>query len=949
MATRDVAVLDPHSSQPLKGIVVEARAASDGSFIKTARTNDQGIASFSLTVAATFHARTANTPPLYQIVIPIDQSWGPFWFNYLVDPAWAAIVASGEGSEGQSVKTPHGFTFNVYSTLAGATAAAITSASTSGEKTILVVSSITEQETDIGGLGSSASIIITSADRYAVTISATDQDLFDQDSTGGNTAGRLVFRNIGLIPSGGKAVLDINTANELKVLAFENCDFPAPGDAYMVRQDGSDRMQNIKLRVKHCTGALAGFYQVGGNGATFSPDSLEAFDNILALTAVWDGGAANAAPSESTRVQGGFYTITNGITTPADGPDEFHWSDLLINFAGDEALFTSPAASDTGNDWSFRNIVLRTTHVDSAFLNLGGGTAQSPHDNIYIHGIFGYSTVSPTGTFITVDADLTNVHVSDIHAPEWATVYDGPTMTPVVPINASTVELPQIGSPTYTHVEDMNTLFHSAGQLNGGAISDSGSQQIDVAAGQGAIRIDTNSLAQLKFFDWAAVVNQDITVDTIRYIGVEYNNGSPQVVIRTSENWNLTTDFPLGEVTREGSNLHITNVPWRVGDHARFMAERMHATAHIARDNFAGGLIFGESGTRGVTVTPGTFWVGLTDFDIAAINTDNGDDFDTYSSKAASDGLEAAGVSQWPNGQYDSGGTLTNLGNNKWANLWWYLELDGGLVMVYGTAQYVTQAQAEAETPPTTIPNRLHNHGTLSSRFIFQEGAATAAQILSPFTTMFLMAGVTDHGDLGGLADPDHRSISDADNPLVLAGSGVLKITWTGDDDFVQFAKTGFTQESDEVALIYDIKHYGGSSPGLGFNLNTARGDIDTPTALQSGDLVGGQFVFKGHTGAGWADGAMIEGVARENFLSGPNVAGTDLNFYVTPLGGASEVLMARLREDYLMIDIINELTADAGVTVDGLLIKDGKIAKYGPHTYYIPLGMDISGAPITP
>jgi hypothetical protein len=47
--------------------------------------------------------------------------------------------------------------------------------------------------------------------------------------------------------------------------------------------------------------------------------------------------------------------------------------------------------------------------------------------------------------------------------------------------------------------------------------------------------------------------------------------------------------------------------------------------------------------------------------------------------------------------------------------------------------------------------------------------------------------------------------------------------------------------------------------------------------------------------------------------------------------------------------DNLEELTADAGVTVDGLLIKDGKIAKYGPHTQYIPLGMDISGAPITP
>ena len=408
--------------QPFKRIQVTAIDTVTGKRT-TERTDLNGVVRISTDNEARIVVHT--TEP-YELLGLTAVGTGPFEYDYLVDLRWATMVANRHGTEGQSFTTFHGHPFEVYSTLTGATAAAITSASTSGEKTILVVSSITEGEIDIGGLGSSASIVIYGPDRYAVIITATaNDDIFDQDSTGGAIAGRLVFRNIGLAPATDKAVLDINTASELKVLAFENCNFTQSG-AYLVRQDGSDRMGNIKLRVRHCTGALAGFYQVGGTSVTMAPDSLEAFDNKLTLTAWWDGGSSNATPSESTRVDTGFYTITNGITTQGDGPDEFHWANLMINFAGNEALFTSPVNSDTGNNWSWRGIILRTTHVDGTFLNLGGGTAQSPHDNIYIQSIFGYSTVSPTGTFIKVDMDLTNVHVGDIHAPKWATLYSGP-------------------------------------------------------------------------------------------------------------------------------------------------------------------------------------------------------------------------------------------------------------------------------------------------------------------------------------------------------------------------------------------------------------------------------------------------------------------------------------------------------------------------------------------
>ncbi|KKM17780.1 hypothetical protein LCGC14_1672300, partial [marine sediment metagenome] len=257
-----------------------------------------------------------------------------------------------------------------------------------------------------------------------------------------------------------------------------------------------------------------------------------------------------------------------------------------------------------------------------------------------------------------------------------------------------------------------------------------------------------------------------ITNNSIRYIGVELNDpNDPQVVVRTTYNWNFNTDFPLGTVVNEGGTLHVQNAPWEVGDHASAMIQRTRGTAPIARDKEVGGIIFSESGTRRVVVSAGQLWRGLTAFVIAALDTDPGggaDTFDGYSSQ----GKEDTGIAQWPNTLYDNGsggtGSLQTMGNNKWANLWWYIELDTELVMVYGTAQYNTRAEAENEDIPSTLPDRLQVHGVLAARFIFQESAATSAEILSAFDTPFTPSGVTLHADLGTVTSDQHHAQSHA-------------------------------------------------------------------------------------------------------------------------------------------------------------------------------------------
>jgi hypothetical protein len=748
-------------------------------------------------------------------------SVGPFCFDYLVDKRWT-------GTEGQTFTFQNSTaSFDIYSTLAGATAAGITDAGVGGERTIMVCDSLSEVPIGIGGLGTSASIIITSVDRYAVVITAaTNSDIFTQDSSGGNIGGRLVFRNIGLRPQSGKAVLDINTSSELKVLAFENCDFPI-GGAYLIRQDGNDSMGAVKLRVRHCTGSLAGFYQVGGNSATFAPDSLEAFDNKLSLTAVWDGGSSNAVPSESVRVQGGLYTITNGVTTPGDGPDEFHWGELLINFAGDEALFTSPASSDTGNDWSFKNIILRTTHVDGVFLNLGGGTAQAPHDNIYIHGIFGYSTVSPTGTFITVDLDLTNVYVSDIHAPEWATLYSGPAITP-------SPAPPHLDFFNGTFVETLDADISEAGGVVTLSLQQEGTGDLTMRFSDGFSILDCTPAATI-----ALTVGSD-TSPQANYI---YVLQSTKVLTKSTSQWPATEHIKVAYYLIPSATFVSSNGPYiqqQWNDH-RMGADNMGHMAHTAeRERLTGARYFDGIDPNGTTSY--LTIVGAT----VDYKATSGVVFQLHRHASAAVDTSAGDVVLVVNWNGDAFHDITNLydivadsggntiSNNKWFNL-----------VIWGVAN----KSGTYEPVMINLPSGFYNT------------QASAEQDISAF----------DNFDLPREFDLESSTA------FLIARLTIQKRanTWT----------------------------------------------FGSAVDLRRGDLLGAR---------GGASSPETE--FPDNTFSVFNVLDDTKRFVFD----ASSISTATTRT----------LTVP---DASGTIALTSQVEVHGPHAYYIPLGMDISGAPITP
>ncbi len=395
-------------ARPVQGITVEAIDLTDRTVSSTVVTNRAGEVLFTgLTGPHVFRPRLRRTAGqvggktftgrIEVQVVGLDA----LCFDFVVDP-------DGGGTD---------------TTLAAAVASAITAG---GTQTIYLCADVTEGPIDIGGLGSSARIIIYAPDRTAVTITGSaNEDIFEQTTTGGNIAGALEFHNIGFsIPGTDRAILSIETASELRELVFEKCRFD---NQFLMRQAGSVSMGAVHLQVTDCIGDLAGFYQVVGTSATFAPDQLTALNNHLTLDNWWAGGTGNAAPDE-TRVQGGRYTLgsSSGITF-ANGDEEQHFQDLIIEYAGTGALFTSGAASNQLEDFSFQNIVIRFTHADGTFCNLGSSNSNV-NDGLFIKNIFGFpgTGITPTGTFVTVDTDWTNVHVGNLLAKGFGTTYTGP-------------------------------------------------------------------------------------------------------------------------------------------------------------------------------------------------------------------------------------------------------------------------------------------------------------------------------------------------------------------------------------------------------------------------------------------------------------------------------------------------------------------------------------------
>lgn len=337
-------------------------------------------------------------------------------------------------------------------------------------------------------------------------------------------------------------------------------------------------------------------------------------------------------------------------------------------------------------------------------------------------------------------------------------------------IDATTVVIPdenvlhdKIGTPALYTLHDDWITRGSSGVIDGTltyiqADPGAGTHHVKVIAGDGYLRATNDQQGELKFIHWAAasaisIPNPAAGFETVRFIGVEYNAGVPQVTTRATFNWNWFDDFPLGRVSWDGTTLRILNAYAHAEDTANFARKVFRLTHPFMREEApegSGGLEISEVAVRQIAMTAGNIWHGFNRYLLNAVAA--GTAFDTHYRKAGGGFVSTTGVTQYPNTQYDDGsGVLATMTASKYACLWVYIDVsDNSMDVIYGRNQYTSVSDAQAEAVPTT-PDHLVYHGRLIGRIIFQKSAAAASLIESAWRVLFSPAETVIHNNLSGL------------------------------------------------------------------------------------------------------------------------------------------------------------------------------------------------------
>ncbi len=434
------------------------------------------------------------------------------------------------------------------------------------------------------------------------------------------------------------------------------------------------------------------------------------------------------------------------------------------------------------------------------------------------------------------------------------------------PYAASDVEALEVGTATYDDLQDFINLAWSGGQFTGGEVTVGGGETVDCAAVTGMIRDADSVTSNVLFFD-ITVDNLAIPTDTTRFVRINYNAGAPTWELATIEEVDREDIIHMAKVTNDGGVLHISSLVDHAGNVPNRFSHVLKSVFGVHRADNDGGLMLGEGGTRYVTVTAGQIFYGEHRSDFTDKDTDPGGGADTFATEYfnGSVWVTTTGVSQWPNTQYNNVASgLVTMTTNRWAVLWFYAETDDDLSMIYGSAQYTSQALAELETVPLLIPSKLFEHGLLIGRLIFKKSAAIA-EVESAFLQAFVPTSVVSHIELPDLTtgDAGHtqfplKTLWDANSVLVAVSDDTPIVQAVAASEFVGRKATGDVgaMTAAEAATVLTALLKADGSRDL-------TGDMDvTP----------GKSIRWGHANESNADDGKI-GAAL--FVQGLNIVGT--------------------------------------------------------------------------
>jgi hypothetical protein len=233
------------------------------------------------------------------------------------------------------------------------------------------------------------------------------------------------------------------------------------------------------------------------------------------------------------------------------------------------------------------------------------------------------------------------------------------------------------------------------------------------------------------------------------YIVVTYNSGSPI--------YQLTYDRTVVDSIQTTYVYTITNGASNTPSYVSYdnpgillankLLTQVGWTQGIQRGN---GLNLSESGSKYISITSGSVWMGASQIILPAVNSSTSRTILVAHSASVWSGSL---ITQMTSTQCDDGTNIVALGSgtNHYVVNYIYRGVgNNNATIVMYSPDYGSLLAAQQSQPPTP-PQHLIDIAILVGRAIYHKGDATATQVDSAFVQNFSPSGITYHNDLSGL------------------------------------------------------------------------------------------------------------------------------------------------------------------------------------------------------
>ena len=278
--------------------------------------------------------------------------------------------------------------------------------------------------------------------------------------------------------------------------------------------------------------------------------------------------------------------------------------------------------------------ILDNTVGSQLFVNVTGGNQNLTLPDIVNSLQSQYLLITVIGTSayrVILQTDNTNfTHTYEISPDESAFLIFGQSKWHLIGGKKIVTTLNLLPDSTYKTTQDWSDTTQSGGLLTGGIITDDNAGGINISALTAICKIANSQTAENVFMDMLSdnIPSAQLTNNTINFIYVDYNDGSP--TFNTTVNRLLirnTDQFLIGQVYKEGLEIEITNGLANISNFNRRELDRLLEIRGLER---VSGADISEIDNRYLESTNGLYYFGLDRITTNGQNTFISGTFDYY-------------------------------------------------------------------------------------------------------------------------------------------------------------------------------------------------------------------------------------------------------------------------------------------------------------------------------